>query len=409
MAVVCALAAPVALAGEGLAGDASASLQARNFYLNRAFDRVPPGAQQKRDEWAQGFMLRLHSGYTGGPIGFAIEGYGATAIKLDSTPAHAGSGLLDSHYGERAPAVAAEGYLTAKARSGKTTLAVGGMELQTPVLGSVDIFLLPQWFEGSLLRAQGVGKFDFEAGVIHRINQSGASDSDDLSITGPAALNIDFADGPRSSDRFSLIGTTFRPLPPLSLSYHYGQLDNLYRQQVFNAAGWWPVDGRARALGVEARYLDTGSQGVTNIDNRAWAARFSYHFDHLKLSASYQDMSGSTGYPYINSSNAYLFNFVELNAFNHKDEQSWQLRFDYDFAGLPGLSFMTRYVSGDSIDVGTGIEGREWERDSDLQYVFKQGLLRNVSLRWRNATVRKNFGPDVDEHRVIINYTIDLL
>jgi len=45
--------------------DSKASVDLRNFYMNRDF-RSGDG-QSKAEEWAQGFMLKMESGYTEGP------------------------------------------------------------------------------------------------------------------------------------------------------------------------------------------------------------------------------------------------------------------------------------------------------------------------------------------------------
>jgi hypothetical protein len=55
----------------------------------------------------------------------------------------------------------------------------------------------------------------------------------------------------------------------------------------------------------------------------------------------------------------------------------------------------------------SGGEGEEWERTTDLSYVIQSGALKNVSLRWRNATMRSNFADAADENRVIVGYTIN--
>ncbi|NDM57723.1 OprD family outer membrane porin, partial [Klebsiella pneumoniae] len=77
----------------------------------------------------------------------------------------------------------------------------------------------------------------------------------------------------------------------------------------------------------------------------------------------YQKMSGDTGFAYINGADPYLVNFIQIGDFANKDEKSWQARYDYNFAGvgIPGLTFMTRYVNGDNIDLlTTSGEGKEW-------------------------------------------------
>ena len=76
---------------------------------------------------------------------------------------------------------------------------------------------------------------------------------------------------------------------------------------------------------------------------------------------------------------------------------------------------MTRYVSGDNIKVGSGAasnnDGKEWERDTDIAYMFQTGSLKGMEIRWRNATYRSNLvktTKDLDENRLIVNYTLPI-
>lgn len=113
----------------------------------------------------------------------------------------------------------------------------------------------------------------------------------------------------------------------------------------------------------------------------------------------------------------FLANSVQIMDFNAKDERSWQARYDYDFEGLgiPGLSFMTRYVRGSNIDNGAFVsDGKRWERNSELRYTVQAGALEGLNLRWRNATLRQNDAglagsTDIDENRLIVSYTWNLL
>ena len=69
-----------------------------------------------------------------------------------------------------------------------------------------------------------------------------------------------------------------------------------------------------------------------------------------------------------------------------------------------------------SHDADTGItdyfhvleDGKEWERNTDIAYVIQDGPLKNVGLKWRNATTRSNFGNDLDENRLILSYVLPL-
>jgi hypothetical protein len=137
----------------------------------------------------------------------------------------------------------------------------------------------------------------------------------------------------------------------------------------------------------------------------------SYAHSGHKFSLAYQKMSGDTGYAYIDGSDPYLVNFVQINDFANPDEKSWQARYDYNFAalGLPGLSFLTRYIKDTDAQIaGSAASGGEWERDIELKYVVQSGALKDVYVRLRNASFRSDFARDADENRVIVGYTLPI-
>ena len=106
-----------------------------------------------------------------------------------------------------------------------------------------------------------------------------------------------------------------------------------------------------------------------------------------------------------------LVNFVQINDFAGAEERSWQARYDFDFAklGIPGLSFMSRYLSGDNIKLKNGETGKEWERNSEIKYVVQTGTFKDVAVRLRNATYRSNYSArDADEMRVLVSYSVAL-
>ena len=39
---------------------------------------------------------------------------------------------------------------------------------------------------------------------------------------------------------------------------------------------------------------------------------------------------------------------------------------------------------------------------------IQSGALKNLNLKWRNATVRSDFGNDMDENRLILSYSMPL-
>jgi len=166
-------------------------------------------------------------------------------------------------------------------------------------------------------------------------------------------------------------------------------------------------------LKADLRYFNNSESGQAragNIDNQVYNAMFTYSLAGHALGVGYQQMRGDDGFTYVNGATPYLTNFLQLNDFAGPDERSWQARYDYDFSkvGLPGLTFMTRYVRGSGIDLANGTTGNEWERNTDLAYAFSEGPLKNLKVTWRNAVYRANFTRAMDENRLILSYALPI-
>ncbi|AMB87789.1 porin [Pseudomonas agarici] len=379
--------------------DSKGNLEARNFYFNRDFRQ--PGSREKAEEWAQGFMLRLESGYTAGTLGFGIDALGMTGFKLDSGRGTAGTGLLpaDLSHGGSQDRYGELG-LTAKVRLSNSTLKVGTLQLKDPVVNSNDTRLLPGTFKGGLLSVQEIERLKLTAGQLSQINYVDSTDYQDMSANRIGGV----------SDKFQFAGADYQWLPNLLTQYRYGKLQDIYRQNFVGLVHNWNL-GSGQGLKTDLRYARSSEDGnFRSLDNRALGAMFTYSLKGHALGLAYQRMSGNDPFPYIGRSDPYLVNFVQIGDFANINERSWQLRYDYNFAalGLPGLSFMTRYVSGDNVQRAAPGEGREWERNTDIGYVVQDGTFKGVGVKWRNATVRSNFGNDLDENRLILSYTLAL-
>lgn len=156
---------------------------------------------------------------------------------------------------------------------------------------------------------------------------------------------------------------------------------------------------------------DSGSAAAGKVDNRSANGMVTYSIKGHALGFGYQQMSGDTAFPYIDGTDPHLINFVQINDFAGAKEKSWQVRYDFNFAavGIPGLTFMSRYVKGRDVELANADTGEEWERNTELQYVFQSGALKNLGVRWRNASYRSDFARGADENRLIISYSIPLL
>ncbi|MBC3476674.1 OprD family porin [Pseudomonas taiwanensis] len=392
--------------GAGFVEDSKLSLQTSNFYLNRDF-RDGAG-QSKREEWAQGFILDARSGYTSGPVGFGLDAMAMLGVKLDSSPDRTGTGLLPTHDDGRAADEFSRLGLTAKAKFRDNELKYGTLIPKLPTVQANTGRILPQTFEGGLLTIKEIDGLTITGGRLNRVTDRDSSDAQKLALNNK---NRRFA-GSVEGDDFWLGGADYAIGKALTLSYQYAELQDVYQQNFFGFNHVWEVGpGKLKS---DLRYMlsdDKGASRGGEIDSGALGAMFTYSLGGHAFGVGLQKMNGSTSIPYLDGTDPYLVNFVQIHDFAEPGERSWQARYDFNFAtvGVPGLTFMTRYVRGDKADPNTSTdEGQEWERNTELQYVVQSGTFKNVAVRWRNASYRSNFARGADENRLIISYTLPI-
>ena len=379
--------------------DSTATLTTRNFYLNRDF-RQSGAPQAKAEEWTQGFFAEFQSGYTDGTLGFGLDALGELGIKLDSGPGRRGTGLLPYGPNSKQPADDySELGLTAKMRLSRTQLKVGTLMPIHPLAYYSDTRLLPSTFTGAYLTSSEIDDLTVTAARLTEANGRDSSSNDDISYAG------------QSSDHLDLLGGEYALGKNLTLRYHHGELQDIYRQQFAGLVHVLPL-GQGLSLRSDLRYFDSNDIGAGKagkIDNRNFNGMFTLSVGAQRFSAAFQRLSGDSVFPVIDTGTPYVVNLVTYNTFTKANEKSWQLRYEYDFAalGIPGLTFMTRYVKGSEIRTPTVRNGSEWERDTDLTYVFQRGALEGLNLRWRNVTYRSGDGltQKLDENRLIVGYT----
>ncbi|MDZ4192274.1 OprD family porin [Ectopseudomonas chengduensis] len=403
-------------AGEGgFIDDASASLTARNYYFSRDFsDIVGPNRQSQAEEWAQGFILNLKSGYTSGPVGFGVDAIGLLGLKLDSSPDRVNTGLLPT----RESGKAADDYsrlgLAAKLRLSKTELKVGELQPNLPVLTYSDIRLLPPSYQGVSVVSNELAGLTLQAGHLNSTSlRNEAGDDQMLAMLGHLPQRA------ASSDAFNYAGGDYAfNAGRTSLGAWYAQLEDIYDQRFLGLKHSEPLG--AWTLGANLGFYDSaedGKQLLGEIDNQALFALLSAKHGGHTFYVGYQAMFGDDAFPRVFANVSPLGNEVPTFEFASADERSWQLRYDYDFAamGVPGLVAGVRYIRGDNVDAqatnrgGARYEGKDWERDLDIGYTLQSGALKGLGVRVRNVTARSNYRSDIDENRLILSYTWNLL
>ncbi|MCF3154940.1 OprD family porin [Pseudomonas juntendi] len=401
----------------GFLEDSSAKVEARTVYFNRDFRDGHNSSGQgasKREEWAQGFILNVQSGYTEGLVGFGVDALGMFGVKLDSSPADSNSGLLPSsgHNPRHSADQYAKMGLAAKVKVSNTVLKYGSMMPDVPLLKYNDGRLLPTMFQGAMLTSEERRDLKF---TLARLDRYTARDSTDRQNIRVHCKNKRYACD-IEADHFDLAGVDYRVNERFGAQYQVARLENIYRQQYFGLVASQPLP--VGSLAADLRLIksdDIGNARAGAIDHRAVSGMLGYSLGDHKLSAGWQRMYGDSAMPYLDGSNPYLVNYAQVNDFAAAQERSWQVRYDYDFKalGVPGLTFFTRYINGDHIQVpGSHAEGKEWERDSELKYQVQSGTFKDVSVRLRNSTYRSNYerwARDMDETRVIVSYNFSLL
>jgi hypothetical protein len=408
-----ALASAAALAGfsplsqAAFIDDSSATFETRNMYFNRDYRDGTSAQQSKRDEWAQGFMLNLKSGYTDGTVGFGVDALGMMGVKLDSSPDRTGTGLLPTDDGRAVDEYSKLG-LTGKVKISASELKIGTLIPELPILKPNDGRILPQTFEGGMLTSKEIKNLTFTGGRLDKAKDRDSTDFEDIALNNK---NSRFA-GTVAGDHFDFGGLDYKFTDKITGSYHFAQLGEVYNQHYLGLVASQPFGPGTFAS--DLRFAISDDQGEARggkIDNKSLNGLVSYALSGHKFSAGYQHMSGDSAFPYVDGSDPYLVNFVQINDFAGAEERSWQARYDFDFVtlGVPGLTFMSRYVSGDNIKLKNGDEGKEWERNSEIKYVVQSGALKDVAVRLRNATYRSNYSArDADEVRLLVSYSVAL-
>lgn len=386
-----------------LIDDSKAWLELRNMYMNRDFRN--DNGNPTQEDWGQGFTLRMQSGFTEGQVGFGVDAIAQLGLKLDSTKGNSGTGVLAVNGAGVPEDEWSELGLTAKAKIAETTLRLGTLQPTLPVVLFNDTRLLSGTYTGGMLTSnKDIDGLLLNAGRITQSNLRDSSGRDDTSYVYNRA----------ESDHFDFAGGAYDLTDELTASYYYGELKDVYKQHFLGLVNILPLSD-SMSLRTDLRYFrndDSGNAVGGEIDNNALMGMMTFSAGVHKFTGAYQRMSGEGNFPFMAGSDPYNVNLVTYNTFSKAETDAWQLRYDFDFTavGVPGLTFMTRYVKGYGIETPNVSNGTEWERDTDLVYTVQDGSFKGLNVRLRNVTFRSGGGltTDVDENRLIVGYTLAL-
>lgn len=397
-----ALVMPTATHAAGFVEDAKVTLGLRNYYFNRNFLNHTQNNQAQAEAWTQSFILDARSGFTQGTVGFGLDVLGLYSVKLDGDRDVANSQMLPIHDDGRPADDFGRTAVAAKAKISRTELKVGEWFAVLPILRADDGRSLPQTFQGAQITSNEFDGLNLYGGQFWKNSQRHDASREDMSFNGIEGDDFNFGGGEyRFNGNSTMLG-----------AWH-ARLEDVYKQSFVQLTHSQPVGDWV--LGANLGYFNGKEEGAAkagNLDNKVYQGSLNAKTGNNGFTLSYQRLSGDTKFLRIDgTSGGTLVNDGFTASFDAPEERSWQVRHDYNFAGLgiPGLTLMNRYVSGNNIHAGGRNDAEEWGRESELAYTIQEGTLKNLSIRWRNSDVRRDVGADLHENRLIINYPLSLL
>jgi len=421
----------------GFLEDSKASISSRTMYYNN--DNREGGADQR--ESAEGLKFDYLSGFTQGTVGFGIDAQALLGIHLDGGKGHHpdNNTFFPSDSDGSAVSEWSRAAANVKARFSKTEAHLGGaLAPNLPILVANDSRLLPQTFDGGTITSKEIDNVTFNAGQLEHSAGRASSNSTGLAVAG----------GTEGSNKFYYGGADWKVTKDLTLQYYHSNLKDYYKQDFLGLIHVLPISAN-QSFKTDIRYFDSSSDGRNGdpgfrfnnnngfaknpgeVDNKTWSAMFTYTLGGNAFLLGHQRVSDDGGFVYLNQGNVvdsngrpegnggasfYLFTDSMINGFVRAGENTTFGQYSYDFAalGVPGLKTSIAYLHGDDIKAtnGSGPDSSEWERDMRIDYTIQQGALKGFGVTLRNGVYRGSEvsnNPDVDQTRVIFNYTYSFL
>jgi imipenem/basic amino acid-specific outer membrane pore len=393
---------------KGFFEDQSLNVKSRILYMNRDFKNGASNNQSTankerikgyREETGLGVQAVYESGFTQGTVGFGLDALANGMVKLDSGPGRTGNGMFGKDSDGTPEDTQSNAGGAVKLRLSDTVLKYGNQYTASPVFATDDSRLLPEVATGTLITSKEIKGLELSAGHFTAMRAQNQMGRDSLGL--------------KAAD---IAGATYQFTDNFVAGVAASDVEDHFKKQYINANYTLPINDD-QSLNFDFNGYRSKSQGQEisgDVDNRIWSLAAAYSLGAHKFTVAHQRSTGDTGYVYgvDGGGTIFLANSVQYSDFNGQDERSWQARYDLNMKsyGVPGLSFMTRYIRGDNITTGD-TESKEHEWDFETKYVLQSGPAKDLSFRVRNAVYRANSAYDSDkvDTRLIIEYPLSIL
>ncbi|WP_411960030.1 OprD family porin [Pseudomonas mandelii] len=411
---------------KGFFGDQSLKLKTRFEYMNRDFKN---GASNNADsgyrqESGISQLLTYESGFTQGTVGFGLDAMAMGAVKLDGGTGHRGTGLfaVDSDNNPEKSQGKIGGAV--KLRLSDTVLKYGQQFVASPVFATDDSRMLPEVATGTLITSKEIKGLELSAGRFTALSKQTGMARDSIG----GLPDEDGNHGKGLSDGINIFGASYAFTDNFTGAVAASDAEEYFKKYYVNLNYTLPIadnqslnfdlNGYKTKGDKRGDQVDAIGDGTLGVDNNLWSLAAAYSLGAHKFTLAYQQSSGDNAYYYGVDGNSTIFvsNSIQISDFVGREEKSYQARYDLNMAtyGVPGLSFMTRYVMGDNIKTNGLGEGKENEWNVESKYVIQEGPAKDLSFRARFANYRSNgaysgYASDNYDTRLIIEYPLSIL
>ena len=412
---------------KGFFGDQSLKLKTRMEYMNRDYkngvSNPSSGTSGYRQDTGVSQLLTYESGFTQGTVGFGLDAMAMGSVKLDGGSGRRGNGLFandsdgnpEKSQGKLGGAV--------KFRLSDTVLKYGQQFVASPVFATDDSRLLPEVATGTLITSKEIKGLELNAGRFTSLSKQTGMGRDSI-----GGLPDENGNGGKGLTNINIFGASYAFTDNFTGALAASDADDYFKKYYINLNYTLPIadnqslnfdlNGYKTKGDSRGDLVDAIGDGTLGVDNNLWSLAAAYSLGAHKFTVAYQQSSGDNAYYYGVDGNSTIFvsNSIQISDFVGREEKSWQARYDLNMAtyGVPGLSFMTRYVKGDNINVANAGEGKEYEWNLESKYVVQEGPAKDLSFRVRYANYRSNaaysgYSPDLYDTRLIVEYPLNIL
>lgn len=427
---------------KGFIEDGSLVLTNRNYYFERDYrkgERSSAGRNAfkpfsersgKREEWVDGVQADYKSGFTQGVVGFGLDAYSYNGFQLDSGGGRTGTmnlpvgddGHPQDHFSKNGGVV--------KVRVSDTVLRYGSMTSEAPVIAAHGSRIFPATVTGLNIISNEFANLTLDLGYF-----TAASGSTET--TNHGKLSTTYSPYTRVNDLdvnyVDYVGGVYKLSDSLSTSLYVSNFEDVWHQYYGNVNYTLPLN-EDQALGFDFniyKTLDSGEAKLGPINNTIWSLETKFNLSPAhSLMFAWQQVNGDTPFDFLgfgdrsSGDSIFVSNSVSWSDFNGPGEKSAQLRYDLNMKsyGVPGLTFMTRYIKGWDIDGSHapqssafyqfyGDGAKHHELDIWVRYVVQSGPAAKLSFRLQHALHRANDAQgdgNIDETRFIVDYPLNI-